>query len=296
MAVMARVLGIPARVAVGFLDAGAGRRRAPGSTAPATCTPGPSSTSTASGWVRFEPTPAGRASGVPSYTTERVATINEPTGPASPSASDLLPERNPAASEQQPDTASDQDANKDDAGFPWLPVGGGTAGVLLVVGALLLPRTVRRRRSRARIGAGPELAWAELRDTAIDLRVPWPENRSPRETRDRLVDHLGAPVDRETAERPRHGADVAPEAVTALDRIVLALEQLRYARAGQEQDALGTELETVVASLHGGATRTARRRAAWWPRSVLSRRRYARRPSAVAPITIRHGGVVDHVG
>ena len=53
MAVMARDLGIPARVAVGFLDARAGRRRTPTSTAPTTCTPGPSCSS---------PAPAGSAS------------------------------------------------------------------------------------------------------------------------------------------------------------------------------------------------------------------------------------------
>ena len=53
MAVMARMLGIPARVAVGFLEPrtrSAGRR---GSTAPTTCTPGRSSSSPASGWVRL---------------------------------------------------------------------------------------------------------------------------------------------------------------------------------------------------------------------------------------------------
>jgi hypothetical protein len=177
-------------------------------------------------------------------------------------------------------------------------VGGGGAALVVAIAGLLLPRTVRRRRSHSRIGVGPEAVWAELRDTAIDLRVPWPKNRSPRETRDRLVDYLGKPVDRDTPERPRHGADVAPEAVLALDRIVLSLERLRYARDGvpADSDELRTDLQAVVASLHGGATRRARRRAEWWPRSVIGRQRSTRLPAASAPITVRHGGVVDHVG
>jgi hypothetical protein len=114
----------------------------------------------------------------------------------------------------------------------------------------------------------------------------------------RLVDYLGAPVGRDTPERPRHGADVAPDAVLALDRIVLSLERLRYARAGEagDLDELQADLQTVVASLQGGATRRARRRAEWWPRSVIGRQRSSLRSVTAAPITVRHGGVVDHVG
>ncbi len=296
MAVMARVVGIPARVAVGFLKPVQVDDETWEYTAwdlhawPELFFPG-------SGWVRFEPTPAGRASGVPDYTTQRIDQVDNPSNASGPTASDLLPSRGPSVSAIPTDAVSDNGSDEDQAGFPWLPVGGGTAGALLAVGLLLLPRTLRRRRTHARVGAGPEAAWMELRDTAIDLRVPWPADRSPRETRDRLVDHFGAPVDDDTPERPRHGADVAPEAVTALDRIVLAVERLRYARGHEQADpgALRAELEEVLAALQGGATRSARRRAAWWPKSVLTRRPSARRAPAASPINARHGGVVDHV-
>jgi transglutaminase-like putative cysteine protease len=297
MAVMARSLGIPARVAVGFLKP---QKLGPDTWEysawdlhawPELFFPG-------SGWVRFEPTPPGRASGVPGYTTERVADLGGASGPAIPRASEALPSRGDSATAEPTDATDATDEERQEAGFPWLPVGGGLGGVLVAVGLLLLPRTLRQRRARSRLGAGPEAAWAELRDTALDLRIHWPADRSPRETRDRLVDHLGAPLGSDTPERPRHGADVAPDAVVALDRIVLAVERLRYARAGQDAPApaLRAELETVLASLAGGATRGARRRATWWPRSVLDRRGAARRLPAAAPITIRHGGVVDHVG
>jgi transglutaminase-like putative cysteine protease len=297
MAVMARVVGIPARVAVGFLKPAQIDDETWEYSAwdlhawPELFFPG-------SGWVRFEPTPSGRASGVPSYTTQRVAQIDGPSEASGPSASNLLPSRGPSASAVPTDAADDGSSDGDQSGFPWLAVGGGTGGFLLVVALLLLPRTLRGRRTHARVGAGAEAAWLELRDTAIDLRVPWPADRSPRETRDLLVDHLGVPVDHDTPERPRHGADVAPEAVTALDRIVLAVERLRYARGHDQTEpgALRAELELVLASLHGGATRRARRRAAWWPRSVLTRKPSSRRAPLASPINARHGGVVDHVG
>lgn len=296
MAVLARSLGIPARVAVGFLEP---QNIGPGTweysawdlhSWPELFFPG-------SGWVRFEPTPPGRASGVPGYTTARVDATDATGGPGVPRQSDELPARG----ESTGPSPSETDAAGSDGGagssFPWLPVLA-TAGGLLVTGLLLLlPRTLRQGRARRRRGAGPEAAWAELRDTAVDLGVPWPPDRSPRETRDRLVGHLGAPVGPDTPERPLHGPHVAPDAVTALDVIVVAVERLRYARsADRAVPALSAELDTAVASLHGGATRGARRRAAWWPRSVLGRRRRGSRAAMELPITVRSGGVVDHVG
>jgi hypothetical protein len=154
----------------------------------------------------------------------------------------------------------------------------------------------RRRRDRAFLG-GPELAWVELRDTAVDLGVAWPESRSPQETRDRLVPHLGAPVDATTAERPAHGADVAPDGVAALDRLVRSMEVSRYARAGEALPSLSADLHSAVAALEGGASRAARRRAQWWPRSVLGRRGSRAARAGETPIVhARYGGVVDHVG
>ena len=297
MAVMARSLGIPARVAVGFLepravadDPGTWEYSAWDMHAwPELYFPG-------SGWVRFEPTPPGRADDAPAYTTADVPAAPEASGPAIPRESELLPDRG-ASSGAAADEATAEDEQADqDAGFPWLPALGGLAGVLLVGAVVLLPRTLRARRTRARLGAGPVAAWLELRDVSRDLRIPWPEDRSPRETRDRLVDHLGLPLSDETPERPLRGPAVAPDAVAALDRIVLAVERLRYARDdGSSPAALRAELETVSSSLYGGARRGARRRASWWPASVFvrSRRATSGRPSTV---TVRHGAVVDHVG
>jgi hypothetical protein len=214
-----------------------------------------------------------------------------------PRQEEELPARGDSESASPTDAADDATDGDDAGALPWFPILGGLSGVLVVVALLLLPRGVRRSRTGSRIGAGPEAAWLELRDTALDLRVPWPPDRSPRETRHHLVEFLGAPLDDDTPERPAHGPEVAPDAVFALDLIVLALERLRYARAHEAAaPALRAELETVVAALYGGAPRRARRRAQWWPASVLGRRRRGGRGGVGALVTARHGGVVDHVG
>ena len=296
MAVLARILGIPARVAVGFYEP---RRIGPQTWEysawdlhawPELFFPG-------SGWVRFEPTPPGRAADVPGYTSERFDLPGSAGGPGLPRASEDLPGRGESSS-ASPGSAEEEDQGGGSAGFPWRPVLG-TAGVVLAALALLLvPAVVRRARRRTRIGAGPEAAWAELLDTATDLGVAWPFGRSPRETRDALVNSFGLPVRADTPERPVHGPHVAPFAVEALDRIVLCVERLRYARSGQELDTvrLDKDLATCVASLRGGASRSARRRADWMPRSVLRGRPRQQSAPEVEPLTVRYGGVVDHVG
>ena len=255
MAVMARSLGIPARVAVGFLE--------PEQVGDETCEYSahdlhawPELYFAGAGWVRFEPTPPGRASGVPAYTTERVAQLDDPSGAERPRRERPAAEpRRPArARSRRRDSASDGGSDEDESGFPWLPVAGGTAGG--TAGGrwlLLLPRTLRRRRThgpgrrRARGGLGgaarhrdrPRVPVARRTARRARPATGWSTTSARRSTDD-------------TPERPRHGADVAPEAVTALDRIVLALERLRYAARPTRRPthgALRDELE------HGASPR-----------------------------------------
>ena len=171
--------------------------------------------------------------------------------------------------------------------------------LILLLGVLALtPRTLRRRRRDRRGQLGPEEAWQELRDTAIDLRLPWPQQRSPWQTREALVQLFGAPHDEFTPDRPRRGPDTNPDAVFALDRIVHSLERLRYARpVGEEPGTWRAEMQTCVEALYGGAPKRARRAADWWPRSVFTRPVDVRRPFDDGPLEPAMAGrVVDHVG
>jgi len=295
MAVMARVLHIPARVAVGFLE--------PDQVGPNTYEYSthdlhawPELFFPGSGWVRFEPTPAGAGTSVPSYTTQQLPVVNPTSRPSASSSSSILPSHRPNDTANPSESAAAATHSDSGSGFPWLPVGGGLLVMVLAAGLALVPRAMRRTRRQRRLAGGPEEAWAELRATALDLGVPWPEGRSPQETRRRLARFFGAPVDGHTAERPAHGPEVAPQAVAALDRIVRTLELSRYARHPGPDTPLSEDVETCLAALYGGATRGARRRAEWWPRSVVSRPGRPHPAQVQRPVEARYGGVVDHVG
>jgi len=295
--VMARTLGIPARVAVGFLepteiDAGVWEYSSHDLHA------WPELYFSGAGWVRFEPTPSGRVADVPAYSRVPVAGRGEdPTGLPSessqvPSGGTTTVAPNPGATDKpRPDNEAGADGNRQDQGIstPVLIGGGLTLLVLLLAAAALYgPRAVRRRDRQHRFASpDPDQAWAELRATARDLGVPWADGRSPREVSVVLVEHLGDPATdpERRPERPRTGPEVAPGATDALDRIVRRVEHARYARPGavavlERTDAdtetdisLATDAALVVAALEAGVTPRARRRAAWVPRSVWQRLR-----------------------
>ncbi len=298
MAVMARQLGIPARVAVGFLSA---ERIADGvyEYSSDDLHAWPELFIAGSGWVRFEPTPPARAETVPSYTREAVDLEQpEPAGPSG-RADELLPDRDgepTAAPEEELDPEAGADGAAADAGFPWGVLLGSLLGALALAGLVLAPRALRRRRREHRLAAGPEEIWDELRDTARDLGLPYADHHSPRETGAGLVGHLGSPLDDRL--RPGHGDGQAPEAVAALHRLVADLERLRYAPAGAVADEgeRHDDGRLVVQALCDGTTPRARRRATWLPRTLL---RPTRRTDVVAgPATESLGyrsGVVDHV-
>ncbi|WP_134738802.1 DUF3488 and transglutaminase-like domain-containing protein [Nocardioides sp. 503] len=298
MATMARVLDIPARVALGFLeptDLGDGVFEYSSHDLhawPELFFPG-------AGWVRFEPTPPDRAGSVPDYTTENVPDVGDPSVPPAPTASEEAPDRTTQTPSAEVPVEEDATADQQDQGsaFPWLRVIGGGGGLLLLGALVLTPRLLRRRARERRLAGGPEDVWAELRATAVDLGLSWPRARSPRETRDWLAGLLRDPDGDTSLERPARGPAHAPAAVAALDRVVDLLERLRYAR-GQAAvpTSVGEDGALCVAALEQGATARVRRTAQWWPRSLVVRdtRTLPSRTARTEPLG--GGGVVEHVG
>ncbi|MGN6253110.1 MAG: transglutaminaseTgpA domain-containing protein [Marmoricola sp.] len=259
MAVLARTLGIPSRVVVGFLrptGQGAGDQQVFTSD---DLHAWPELYFAGAGWVRFEPTPAARTGAPPAFTQQRLQP--RPSARPSPTAQpNPRTRRSPRPSPvQQPRTT----ASSDGVHVPWTPI-----VLVLVLGLLALPRLARsRRRQRWLAGAGrsglAHGAWQELRATALDHGLGWPEGASPRTQAAHLRSRVSSDLD-----------DVA-----ALTRLTAFVEHARYGRPGpatRVEDA--AEARAVVEDVQrwrrlvraAVSPRTARR-ARWWPPSMVDR-------------------------
>ncbi|MBI1377557.1 MAG: hypothetical protein GC157_08765 [Frankiales bacterium] len=257
-ALMARALGIPSRVVVGYT----GGTRQPDGTYVVKAKDAhawPELSFPGIGWVRFEPTPPsgpGSTIGVPSYAQPgAIATATAaPTSTASAS---------PGSSHSGKVGPSEQEFP---AGLtPLEAPGAGTSAdtwrlrallLLLVVAVALaavpaVRRIVRRRRRLSR-QASVEDAWAELRDTARDLGVVWPESLTPRQAVAGIV------------ERAHLRGDVA----AAATRIGRTTEQARYAPAPPSTEGLAEDLGTVRTALLERADTGTRLRATLFPPSL----------------------------
>jgi len=198
MAAMARTLGIPARVIVGFTPGDSSIVAGGGDTEYRVTTHNlhawPELYFAGIGWVRFEPTP-GRGSPpefaplaaddpatpdvdesvpVPTTTDAPVPT----TAPTAPPGDEPAPSATPEAG---------TDATRTQLPWWWSVV---AALVIL----LLAPAVVRGIRRARRLGAASRgsatAAWDELRDTADDLGLATTATRTPRQLSDDLGPHL----------------------------------------------------------------------------------------------------------
>ncbi|MET9495224.1 DUF3488 and transglutaminase-like domain-containing protein [Streptomyces sp. NPDC006552] len=283
MAAMARTLGIPARVAVGFT---------PGSPAgTGTYTVGlrdahawPELYFEGVGWTRFEPTP--NRGTVPEYTQD-TAPAGGPSDPAAPSTSaSAAPSVAQPSSSQSCSAAQRRDGSCGDAA-PALtgsdPDDGLPLGDILLVALVavvvvtvpLLPMVWRRRvragrlgpagRTDAGIGSRALAAWREVTDTAWDHGIPPDEAQTPRKAAARIV---------------RLGGLDAP-AAAAVGRVASAVEQVLYAPRPAPVAGLGEDVRHVYTALHAQVSGPARLRATLAPRSAvrvawaLARRREA---------------------
>lgn len=250
MAAMARVSGIPSRVAVGFLP---GQRTGDHwEVSIRDMHAWPELWFEGYGWVRFEPTP--------SIASPPPWTVVSETGDSGPEGGNnsAAPEESVAPAEQpssSPTPAPEAPPVAEDPGFPWervLAVAGIAAG-LAALGAM--PMLLRNsRRTRRLDGSGSptqqvENAWAEVRDSVVDYGGRWPAG-SPRVIGAQVAHDLDAP---------------SASAMTALS---LMVERARYAR----QHTVNADLAAVTQQVRRGlADRSGRQdqlAATWWPRSL----------------------------
>lgn len=239
MAVMARVMGIPARVALGYLPGTPSSQR----------TDDPARYDIDSddlhtwpelyfggvGWVPFEPTPSRGA--VPAYSR---ADATPPTsGPARPNQ-----EYTPA---DLGALGGSESQLQDTSSVPRLGLilAGALAVVLLLVPGVMRRLVRERRRRRIRLGQSGALeAWAELTDTALDHGVQVRDTETPREFADHLEMRAGT---------------AGNEVAAALGRLVVVEERYRYARpervvAGGDATCLADDLDRLISAVRAGAT------------------------------------------
>lgn len=262
MAVMARLLEIPARVAVGFTP---GERGKDGS-----YTVGlhdahswPELYFEGTGWVAFEPTPADRTGQPPAWAQPADTSVDPSAGPsstASPtsSATSVIP---PSRTGDDRDARAVPDGDEDKPFWqrlrlPMIPT-------LLLLGflvLLMLPSLTRKavRRRRWRRAVSPEAivgaAWAELHDTLVDFGFTWHESDSARRGAERVAQELNFP----------------PRPTAAIERLAGATERLHYAPELGEVGDLRADMAEVDAALASTTSRTARARARLLPRSTRS--------------------------
>ncbi len=273
MAVMGRSIGIPSRVAVGFLeptriDDDTYMYRAHDLHA------WPEMYFQGAGWIRFEPTPQDRASGVPGYT---LTGLPQEQPSAAPSAiAPNRPQDNPDRRAPTRDAIGGGGQSDSTGAFRNRVIG--VLVVLLVMALLAAPRAIRSwlRRRRWAGATSPveaaEAAWSELRASALDLGIPWDDSVTLRTRARALATSFGAPAtdgDDRRGRSPVTGANVNPDASRALERLVQWVERARYARSLDEVRGLEEDVELCVTALRNGVSRRRQLRADWLPASLL---------------------------
>jgi transglutaminase-like putative cysteine protease len=186
MAIMARIVDIPARVAVGYLK---GERDEDGQWVVRAndAHAWPELYFEGTGWVAFEPTPATRTGSPPAWTVPPDdGDEDDGVTPAAPpggvgSADGVAPGVQPGDL-----GATSGSGDTDDQSSPWPVVAISVGGAMLLAA---LPSAVARGRRTLRwrrAGSDPvhaaEAAWSDLRDTVRDAGFDWDPSATPRGT------------------------------------------------------------------------------------------------------------------
>ncbi|MFD3505721.1 DUF3488 and DUF4129 domain-containing transglutaminase family protein [Streptomyces sp. NPDC058676] len=269
MASMARSLGIPARVAVGFAP---GSPQADGSVSVGLkdAHAWPELYFEGVGWTRFEPTP--NRGSVPSYTVPDASGSSLPDVTLPSREASTAPSASPSAS--QSCTAEQKKLEACESEAPAAALGGGDDGpkwwvallwalgglaVLAVPSAPMLWRLRTRAvrlgghgRSEADAAAHTLAVWQELTDTAWDYGILPDESQTPRKAAARIV-RLG---------------HLDPTAAASVHRVADAVEQVLYAPRPRATAGLAEDVRQVVGGLRSTVGRGTKLRAVIAPRST----------------------------
>ncbi|MFJ4836822.1 transglutaminaseTgpA domain-containing protein [Streptomyces sp. NPDC088746] len=271
MAAMARTLGIPARVAVGFTP---GTVQADGSVSVGLrdAHAWPELYFEGVGWTRFEPTPSRGTT--PAYTLPDAPSqdASDPALPtegasAAPTAAPSATESCPAQMRRQGECGASTAPGAMDSADPGTPAGTvalWVIGALVVLALPLVPMLWRIRARGRRLGssggrtaadaaARVMAAWWEITDTAWDHGIPPDESQTPRKAAARVV-RLGR---------------LDGQAAAAVHRAAGAVEQVLYAPEPGATSASADDVRAVRAGLWASAGRWAKVRATLAPRSAV---------------------------
>ncbi|MFB7471095.1 transglutaminaseTgpA domain-containing protein [Kitasatospora sp. NPDC056184] len=275
MAVMARMLDVPSRVALGFTP-GNTKGGNVYSVTDAMYHAWPELYFEGYGWLRFEPTPTRGVQ--PDYSDPVSSPATQPTTAPTAQPQTTAPVQVPSANPdcdaklRRTGDCGDQRGTATGAheGFR-LPSGKALAGLVvgvLLFALLLVPMVWRALLRRRRLGAGgrrrpggpgPDgltdaqvlAAWDELIDSAWDLGIPPDESRTPRAAARRIA---------ETGELDEASA-------AAAGRVALATERVLYARSAQIGEPLAADVRTARDGLRARRGRRERIRAVLMPPS-----------------------------
>jgi hypothetical protein len=256
MAMMAREVGIPSRIVVGFLHA-SDKNSDNGSYVMTTADvhAWPELYFEGVGWVRFEPTP-GRDAAFPGYAPQ--TSVDAATTPTAPQT-----QTGPTPGETfRPSTAGRSEALPSSSGSGTSGPLGSSHGwwiALVVVLVALLPAGLRTAVRRARMTRpleppeAAESAWLEMRDRIRDLRLPWTGSMTPR-ARERAI----APL--------LHGDK---RGLQALRRLAISVERARYAASLAPAATPAADAREVMAVIARQTSSGTRVKAFLWPASLL---------------------------
>lgn len=266
MTAMARTLGIPARVAVGFTPgqavAGAGGSSVKYEVTTHDLHSWPELYFSGVGWVRFEPTPGrGIAPEFAPLVKDNPATPNidesipVPSSSRTPAPTPTARPSLPAESAAGPGSPTSPAREAIALGRLWLSAV--AALIALVLAMPAVARTVRRRSNLREVEAGSAVrAWDEVGETAVDLGVRPRDALTPRQTASAL------------------GAELDAGAVGALERLRESLERESFAGVPGYPDV--EDVRVVLRALRGSAGVIPRIVATVFPRSLMVRWRGVR--------------------